>query len=56
MAYMRGGSSFFGSTFSMNRGVFYWYEPLWDLYNAMAAVPPMTYVLHTLYNPDGHQR
>ena len=56
IAYMRGGSSFFGSTFSMNPDVFYWYEPVWELYNSMAAVHGVELPIHSLYYPDGRER
>jgi len=55
-AYMRGGSSFFGSTFIPHPEVYYFYEPYWDIYNAFTASQLYTYPIHVVFNDDGSIR
>ena len=54
--YMRGGSSFLGGIMENNPDVFYWYEPIWDVYNAMTSSTLWQFPLHVVLDESDRLR
>ena len=53
---MRGGSTFLGAFFNENDDAFYWFEPVYNIYNAMLGAKTPIHPLLIYYTSGKHKQ